>query len=166
MSFHETFYFDSVIFDFVILLFVEFQEDDKYVELAFGRGIFEFVFYYSKWKVLMIFNFYYFQFNENGFAVIENFLSNDEASELRNAGLELCKIAPEKDRKVFQTRKTESNISHLKDDYFLESANKIHYFYEKGALNENGDLLVDQSISLNKVKTLKYLSPFYSEIQL
>lgn len=89
------------------------------------------------------------QYDVNGFAVIENFLTEDEANELREAGLELCKNAPENDRKVFNT---ENKSSHLKEKYFLDSSNKIHYFYENGALDQNGNLLVDKSVSLNKVQ--------------
>lgn len=89
------------------------------------------------------------QYDVNGFAVIENFLTEDEANELSEAGLELCKNAPENDRKVFNT---ENKSSHLKDKYFLDSSNKIHYFYENGALDQHGNLLVDKSVSLNKVQ--------------
>lgn len=40
----------------------------------------------------------------NGFAVIENFLSDKESNELKAAGMELCQMAPETDRKVFSTK--------------------------------------------------------------
>lgn len=89
------------------------------------------------------------QYDVNGFAVIENFFTEDEANELREAGLELCKNAPENDRKVFNS---ENKSSHLKDKYFLDSSNKIHYFYESGALDQHGNLLVDKSVALNKVQ--------------
>lgn len=37
------------------------------------------------------------------------------------------------------------------DEYFMESADKIGYFYEKSALDGDGELLVDASLALNKV---------------
>lgn len=40
----------------------------------------------------------------------------------------------------------------LKDKYFLNSNDKISYFYEKDAIGADGKLQVDSSISLNKVK--------------
>lgn len=89
------------------------------------------------------------QYDVNGFAVIEDFLTEEEANELREAGLELCKNAPENDRVVFNS---ENKSSHLKDTYFLDSSNKIHYFYETGALDAHGNLLVDKTVALNKVE--------------
>lgn len=81
----------------------------------------------------------------NGFAVIEDFFTEQEADELRAAGLELCENAPEKDRKIFGKHLDEHT------NYFLESSNKIHFFYEKGALDDSGNLLVSKDVSLNKV---------------
>lgn len=89
-----------------------------------------------------------FQYHANGFAVIENFLSEDEADELRAAGLELCKNAPETHRKTFDTQ----DNRHHKDKYFLDSANKISYFYEQGALDDNGNFLTEKIFALNKVR--------------
>jgi len=37
------------------------------------------------------------------------------------------------------------------DDYFIDSADKISFFYEKAALDNDGRLLVDASLALNKV---------------
>ncbi|XP_055324894.1 phytanoyl-CoA dioxygenase domain-containing protein 1 homolog [Sitodiplosis mosellana] len=101
------------------------------------------------------------QYDVNGFAVIEDFLTEEEANELHEAGLELCKNAPENDRAVFNT---ENKSSHLKDKYFLNSANKIHYFYENGALDDQGNLLVNKSVSLNKVgHALHALNPTFKK---
>lgn len=98
------------------------------------------------------------KFDENGFAVIENVFTDDETIEMRKAGLELCMNAPESDRKVF------SEDAHLKENYFIESANKIHYFYENGALDANGNLIVDKMQSLNKVgHALHVLHPIFKK---
>lgn len=49
------------------------------------------------------------------------------------------------------------------NDYFMNSANKISYFYEKDALDENGHLLVDTSSALNKVgHALHLLHPTFA----
>lgn len=86
------------------------------------------------------------KYDINGFAVVENFLTEEEADELRQAGLQVCRDAPEDDRKVFG--------EHSKENYFLESANKLHYFYESEALDKDGNLLVDKMESINKVRFL------------
>lgn len=39
----------------------------------------------------------------------------------------------------------------IEENYFLDSANKIHYFYENDALDANGNLLVEKIHALNKV---------------
>ncbi|XP_037029674.1 phytanoyl-CoA dioxygenase domain-containing protein 1 homolog [Bradysia coprophila] len=83
------------------------------------------------------------QYDVNGFAVVENFLTEQEADELRQAGLQVCRDAPDDDRKVFGL--------HSKEDYYLESANKLHYFYESEALDKDGNLLVDKMESINKI---------------
>lgn len=83
--------------------------------------------------------------------MIEDFLTEHETNELRLAGLELCKNAPEKDRKVFHASVVEADRAHLKENYFIESATKVHYFYESGALDEVGNLQVEPEQALNKV---------------
>lgn len=66
---------------------------------------------------------------------------------MREAGKEICTNAPENDRKIFFNQEKQHHL----DKYFLDSANKIHYFYENGALDDKGNLLVDKSCALNKV---------------
>jgi phytanoyl-CoA hydroxylase len=54
-----------------------------------------------------------------------------------------------------------------KDTYFLESADKISYFYEKDALGPNGELKVDPQLSLNKIgHALHELNPVFRKITL
>lgn len=43
------------------------------------------------------------------------------------------------------------NIFQSKDDYFVNSADKISYFFEPAALGPDGELLVDAKVSLNKI---------------
>lgn len=90
------------------------------------------------------------QFEENGVAVIEDFYNEAEVNELFKASTELCRDAPEEDRRTFQA--VGNRAKHLKDTYFLESSNKIRYFYEADALGENGELRVDITKALNKVR--------------
>lgn len=49
----------------------------------------------------------------------------------------------------------------------MDSADKISYFYESGSLNENGELLVDSHMALNKIgHALHELNPTFRRITL
>ncbi|XP_014237392.1 phytanoyl-CoA dioxygenase-like isoform X1 [Trichogramma pretiosum] len=88
------------------------------------------------------------QFEKDGFVVLENFFKPEEVDELKSAGEEFTtNLPPEKDRKVFDT----VNQRQSKDQYFLESANKISYFFESEALESDGKLKVHPRVALNKV---------------
>lgn len=82
----------------------------------------------------------------NGFAVVENFLTDKETDELREAGLDLYENAPDNNRVAYQNHA----ISSL-EQYIFDSADKIHYFYDNDALDSSGNLLVDKTVSLNRV---------------
>lgn len=83
--------------------------------------------------------------------MIEKFLNETEIEELHTAAIDLCFSAPENDRRTFQASNAPEKRTHLKDNYFLSSSNKIHYFYEADALDANGNLLVKTTEALNKV---------------
>lgn len=57
--------------------------------------------------------------------------------------------APQESRTIFST--TNSTDAQSKANYFIESGDKVRYFFEEGALNAEGELLVDPAIALNKV---------------
>lgn len=44
-----------------------------------------------------------------------------------------------------------SSSSSAEPDYFLESADKVHYFFEEGAFDSEGNLIVEKEKSINKV---------------
>ncbi|CAH1366790.1 hypothetical protein MTP99_008083 [Tenebrio molitor] len=106
------------------------------------------------------------QFESDGYVVLEDFLSEAEVQELRSECDNLIKNMPqESKRTVFST--VDSNVQQDKDTYFLESADKISYFYEKDALGPNGELKVDPQLSLNKIgHALHELNPVFRKITL
>lgn len=81
--------------------------------------------------------------------VIEDFLTSQETDALYRAGVALCDEAPKENRKIFST--VNNADTHSKEQYFMDSADKIHYFFEEGAVNEKGELLVEPTQALNKV---------------
>ncbi|CAH1115795.1 unnamed protein product [Psylliodes chrysocephalus] len=101
------------------------------------------------------------KFETDGFAVIEGLFSPQEVEEMKNEANNLIKLMPgESKRAVFST--TDSESQQNKDKYFLDSGDKISYFYEPGALGPNGELLVEPEVSLNKIgHALHELNPVF-----
>ncbi|XP_063705225.1 phytanoyl-CoA dioxygenase domain-containing protein 1 [Culicoides brevitarsis] len=89
------------------------------------------------------------KFEQDGFAVVEDFLLPEEIEELYEAGKDLCYEVPEEIKCIFDTVNHEN--AQNKDTYFLDSGDKVHYFYESNALSPKGELLVDPIFALNKV---------------
>lgn len=89
------------------------------------------------------------ELQESGYVVLEDFLTADEVAELLGAGRALCMEAPQEGRKVFSTIKGAD--AQNKEKYFIESGDKVRYFFEEGALGDKGELLVEPTKALNKV---------------
>lgn len=88
---------------------------------------------------------------------------------MRSCGEEFTnKLPPESERKIFNTIELQQVLKNLvitklesficasylfqnKDQYFLDSANKISIFFEAEVLEEDGKLKVHPRVSLNKV---------------
>ncbi|XP_067012619.2 phytanoyl-CoA dioxygenase domain-containing protein 1 [Anabrus simplex] len=103
------------------------------------------------------------EFSRNGYVILEDFFSEEEVAELREAGVKLTENLPEESKRViFSTTKTQQFQN--KNQYFLDSADKISVFFEEGALDENGKLLVEPGIALNKVgHALHWLNPTFKK---
>lgn len=91
------------------------------------------------------------QLNDVGYVVIDDFLSATEIEELLTAGRQLALDAPHADRKTFAAANATVSRPQDRDAYFLESGDKVRYFFETNALNGDGELLVAAEMALNKV---------------
>jgi phytanoyl-CoA hydroxylase len=100
------------------------------------------------------------QFRQNGFLVIDNFNTAAECDALMQRGEELATgFNYEGHPSVFQT----SNQAQSTDDYFLNSGDKISFFFEKDAFNTEGKLKNDLFHSLNKIgHALHDLDPVFN----
>ena len=86
--------------------------------------------------------------NDNGYLVIEQFYSFKECDDIRNRAKELVhNFNPYSIQSIFDT----TSQDHAEDKYFLESGDKIHFFFEKNSFNKNGKLKNPKELSINKI---------------
>jgi len=104
------------------------------------------------------------KFEKDGLLVIEDFLTSDEVEGLK---AEITKIVdemdPKTDRGVFST--TDNNSKQASDKYFLDSGDKIRFFFEVDAFDEAGELQLDKHKSLNKIgHALHWINPIFRKV--
>jgi len=93
------------------------------------------------------------EFHEAGVLILEGFVSPERCEELRQHTLELVeKFDPSEVKHVFSAAMTvEHGDAQLGDSYFEESGDKIRYFFEADAFDDEGELQQPKENSLNKI---------------
>ena len=101
------------------------------------------------------------QFNRDGYLVLENFNSPEECDALMNRARELSEEFHLKGKASdFET----GSQTKTSDDYFLDSGDKISFFFEKDAFDETGELKKDLFHSLNKIgHAMHDLDPVFNQ---
>jgi phytanoyl-CoA hydroxylase len=88
------------------------------------------------------------QYERDGFLVLEDFIAADACDRLRQRARELvAAFDPSEVRSIFSTHEQ----TRTSDDYFLSSGDKIRFFFEEEAFDEQGGLRQTKEHSINKI---------------
>ena len=100
-------------------------------------------------------------YQRDGYLVLDQFFSDESCDVLRSrAEFLIGKTDIESLGSVFST----TSHAHTKDDYFQESGDKIRYFLEQEAVDENGALTRPAAECVNKIgHALHDLDPVFNE---
>ena len=93
--------------------------------------------------------------------MIENFVSASACDKLRRrAGELVSEFDPQGVISVFSTNEQ----TRTTDDYFLDSGDKVRFFFEENAFNADGSLRQQKALSINKIgHALHDLDPVFNE---
>lgn len=100
-------------------------------------------------------------YNTNGYLILENFVPSHVCNLLREQAKHLInEFDPGEIKTIFSTK----DQRHSKYQYFLDSGDKIRFFFEESALDEKGELKREKVLCINKIgHALHDLDPvFYS----
>lgn len=100
-------------------------------------------------------------YQRDGYLVIENFISQTDCAALQTRAKELIEqFDPAENKIVFSPKEQ----LHAKHQYFLDSAEKISFFFEANVFDENGNLNKDKHLSINKIgHAMHDLDPVFNQ---
>jgi len=90
-------------------------------------------------------------YEKNGYLVIENFASHDSMDELKAEIQKLTNAYFLENENVNYTIFSTLNQEQKSDKYFIESGDKIRFFFEEGAFDSHGTLRIPKDRAINKV---------------
>ena len=99
-------------------------------------------------------------YSRDGFLVMNDFLSDDICELLIDRSRKLIENFDLDEMKVIFSTK---NSSQYKNLYFLDSGDKIRFFFEENAINDKGELIRDKLLCINKIgHALHDLDPVFN----
>ena len=88
------------------------------------------------------------QFRQDGLLVVEDAFTAESVAALREAAAEIvADFDLDRHRTVFTTTDRDAG----RDDYFFDSAERVHCFLEEGALDAEGKLTCPRELAINKI---------------